>query len=357
MLEVSIKKKFGAFNLESSFQAGNEILGILGPSGSGKSLTLRCIAGLQTPDEGRTAINGTAVFDSGKKINIAPARRNIGFVFQNYALFPHLTVEKNVGFGLKHVEPKTKARLVAEMVEKVHLKGHEHHYPAQLSGGQQQRVALARTLITEPELLLLDEPFSALDKHIKSLLEQELLRIIKNSFAGTVLLVTHDVEEAYRLCNRILVFSKGKTIQLGHKAEVIDRPASLDAARITGCKNLMEAEVLKEDQSFVTLKVQQLLFQASKPQTCTAAKLIAGIRAHHLQISSAPVKEGESLACVVTEVLAGVFSTTLLVNSFGQSLQVEISKEQADQLLRKNHEKLFLHIPPEKVFLLPWEDA
>lgn len=355
MLEVSIKKKFGDFTLESSFQAGNEILGILGPSGSGKSLTLRCIAGLQTPDEGRIAINETALFDFKNNINIAPGRRNIGFVFQDYALFPHLSVVKNIGFGLKHFDPKTKDRLVSELVEKIHLKGYENHYPAQLSGGQQQRVALARTLITKPKLLLLDEPFSALDNHIKSLLEQELIQIIKNSFTGTVLLVTHNVEEAYRLCNRILVFSKGETIQIGNKEEVIKSPASLDAARITGCKNLIDAEVIKEDESFVTLKSQYLLFQAPKPKTSISTKLIAGIRAHHLQISSEPKREGNSFACEVLEFMEGVFSTTVIINCSGHILQVEISKDNVHRLLKTNKENFFLYIPPEKIFLLPSE--
>ncbi len=356
MLEVKVKKKFGNFMLESSFQAESEILGVLGPSGSGKSLTLRCISGLQTPDEGKIVIDGVTVFDSRNKIDVAPGRRNIGLVFQNYALFPHLTVEKNIGFGLKDFDPKTKERLVSEMVEKVHLNGYENHYPVHLSGGQQQRVALARTLITKPKLLLLDEPFSALDKHIKGLLEQDLIQIIRDSYKGTVLLVTHNAEEAYRLCNRILIFSKGKTIQIDNKEVVINYPTSLDAARITGCKNFLNAELIKEDESFVTLKSEYLLFQAQKPNVVLPAKLTAGIRAHHMQLSSQPVTEINNFSCKIIEFIEGIFSITVYVNCSGHIMQVEVSKENAKQLLEFDREKTFLYIPPERIFLLPQED-
>ena len=355
MLEVSIKKNFGTFTLQSSFNAENEILGILGPSGSGKSLTLRCIAGLQTPDEGRISINGAVVFDSHKGVTISPKLRNIGFVFQNYALFPHLTVAQNIGFGLNKIESKIKKKLVAKMIEKVHLEGYDKHYPEQISGGQQQRVALARTLVTKPELLLLDEPFSALDNHVKSLLEQELLHIIKKNFAGTVLLVTHNIEEAYRLCSRILVFSKGENIQMGNKQDVINSPASLDVARLTGCKNFIETEIVAEDQFFYTLKNNNLILKAIKQKAYLSSKVMAGIRAHHIMISSKSNNKENCFRCKVLECLEGVFYATVLVNCFDHILQVEISKDHG-QLYKASNEEVFLYIPPENIFLVPLVD-
>lgn len=352
MLEVSIQKNFGTFTLQSSFNAESEILGILGPSGSGKSLTLRCIAGLQTPDEGKISINGTVVFDSQKGVSISPKLRNIGFVFQNYALFPHLTVTQNIGFGLNKLEPKIKNKLVAEMIEKVHLEGYEKHYPDQISGGQQQRVALARTLVTKPQLLLLDEPFSALDNHVKSLLEQELLHIIKENFAGTVLLVTHNIEEAYRLCSRILVFSKGENIQIGNKQDVFNSPANLDVARLTGCKNFIQTEIIAEDQYHYTLRNDNLILKAIKQKDSLPSKVIAGIQAHHIIISSKPSNKENCFGCKILECLEGVFYTTVLVNCFDHILHVEVSKD-SGQLYKACNEEIFLYIPPENIFLVP----
>ncbi|MBP2664817.1 MAG: Molybdenum transporter ATP-binding protein [Firmicutes bacterium] len=187
MLDVTIRKSLGDFKLHANFHADNEILGVLGPSGSGKSITLRSIAGIETPNEGRIVVNDRVLFDSREKVNILPRQRNIGYVFQNYALFPHLTVKENIAFGLQGLNKRDKTDRVQETLHIFRLKDRENHYPAQLSGGQQQRVSLARTLITRPDLLLLDEPFSALDNHIKRHLENELLEIIRNNFTGTVL--------------------------------------------------------------------------------------------------------------------------------------------------------------------------
>ncbi len=187
-LYVDVEKNLGEFRLSTRFEAENEVMGILGASGCGKSMTLKCIAGIVKPDRGKIALDGNTLFDSEKGINLPPQKRHVGLLFQNYALFPNMTVEKNLMTGLKASEKnKAKAKAhAADMMERFYLTGLEHHRPHQLSGGQQQRTALARILLTKPRLLMLDEPFSALDGYLRWKLELELMDILKE-FGGTAL--------------------------------------------------------------------------------------------------------------------------------------------------------------------------
>lgn len=352
MLEVAITKKLNDFTLNSNFISDNGILSILGPSGCGKSLTLRCIAGLLSPDEGTITLNGRTLFDSKTNVNILPRKRNVGYVFQNYALFPHLTVEQNIAFGIKHIEKKSRYKLVQEMIDRIQLNGYEKSYPSELSGGQQQRVALARTLITKPDLLLLDEPFSALDSHVKHLLKKELLNILKNNYKGIVLLVTHDVEEAYSLSDRILVFDKGKTIQIGKKDEVIKNPENLTVGRLTGCKNFFEAELINEEEEYYILKSKDLLLRVKKNRKVNSANLIAGVRAHDLKISSENLNQINTFECEIIDKIEGIFSTSVIVNCQGITLQAEVSKYNCPHLSVCKCKKLFINIPQEKIFLV-----
>ena len=196
-LYVDIKKKFPGFSLNIQFEGSKERIGLLGASGSGKSMTLRCIAGLVKPDEGKIIVNGKIFFDSEKGINLKPQNRKVGFLFQNYALFPHLTIKENIAFGIIGLSYSDRDLKVLQLLEKFHLTGLENRYPHQVSGGQQQRVALARTIATEPDILLLDEPFSALDEHLRSHMTKEMLGFLKE-FNGSTLFVTHNMEEAYQ---------------------------------------------------------------------------------------------------------------------------------------------------------------
>ena len=167
-LVVDIRKSLGDFRLDVSFTAEDGVMGILGPSGCGKSMTLRCIAGVEKPDEGRIELDGVTLFDSARGINLRPQRRRVGYLFQNYALFPNMTVRQNILCGLRHEKDRAKReQLMSEYIELMQLGGLEGHYPSQLSGGQQQRVALVRILVNRPRLLMLDEPFSALDSHLR----------------------------------------------------------------------------------------------------------------------------------------------------------------------------------------------
>lgn len=250
-LEVSIRKKLRGFELDMQLQAVRGCLGILGPSGCGKSMTLKSIAGIVTPDSGRIALQyafgeaagGRVLYDSSLKINERPQNRQVGYLFQNYALFPNMTVEENIHTGLKSrrmkkfLSPAAAKNRVQEMVERFGLKGLEKRYPAQLSGGQQQRTALARILAYQPEVILLDEPFSAMDTHLREKLRLELAAVLKE-YGGISILVTHDRDEAYQLCDSMILMDQGKTLASGPTKELFLNPRTCTAAKLTGCKNI-----------------------------------------------------------------------------------------------------------------------
>jgi molybdate transport system ATP-binding protein len=355
MLQVNIKKELRDFSLQTSFQMGKGVLGILGPSGCGKSMTMKCIAGLETANEGTIQLNERILFDSESKIKLPPRKRKIGYVFQNYALFPHLTVSENIAYGIKAMPKALRVKSVDEMVAKMQLKGLEGAYPSKLSGGQQQRVALARTLITQPDVVMLDEPFSALDTHIKHLLEKELIEMIRNNYDGTVLLVTHNIEEAYRMCDKIMIMDQGSILQVGSKKEVIQNPIVSAAARITGCKNIFPVKIVEEKEGHLLVKAKDLVFSVEKNQKKSISKnteMIAGVRAHHLTISDKTLAKENVFACQVVRKIEGVFSTTLIVNAKGALFQVEITKASCPHLAKIDSSELQLYIPPHQVFLM-----
>jgi len=253
MLEVDIRARVHGFALNVAFKTHNgEMLALFGPSGAGKSLTLRCLAGLLRPEAGRIVLDGRALFDVTTGVDIPPRRRRVGYVQQHYALFPHLTVAQNIAYGLfkrPRVEQETR---VAEMIRLMRLDGLETRRPNRLSGGQQQRVALARAMVIEPEVLLLDEPFAALDGSIRGRLQNELLAL-QHRFRIPTLLVTHDLAEAYALSDRLAVFDGGQVLQVGHKDGVLRRPATRTVARFVGTKNIFDTQVVNTDRENVTL--------------------------------------------------------------------------------------------------------
>ena len=250
-LQVSIRKKLKGFELDMVFHTGRGCLGILGPSGCGKSMTLKSIAGIVTPDAGRIALQyaageaagGRVLYDSSLKINERPQNRQVGYLFQSYALFPNMTVEENIRTGLKSRRMRrvlTSAgaqKRVQEMVKRFGLQGLEKRYPAQLSGGQQQRAALARIMAYKPEVILLDEPFSAMDSHLREKLRLELAALLKE-YDGISILVTHDRDEAYQLCDSMILMDQGRVLSSGKTRELFLNPRTCMAARLTGCKNI-----------------------------------------------------------------------------------------------------------------------
>ena len=235
-LTVNVKKRFPAFQLDVRFKSSASRIGILGASGCGKSMTLKCIAGIEIPDEGEIVLNERVMYRSGEKICVKPQKRGIGYLFQNYALFPAMTVAENIGAGLKGSRQQNRER-IRDMLHTFRLEGLEERLPGELSGGQQQRVALARIMAYEPDVILLDEPFSALDQFLKDRLQQELYDMLR-AYTGTVILVSHDRDEIYRFSEELLVMDQGKAVTCGRTREVFADPGCLEAARLTGCKNI-----------------------------------------------------------------------------------------------------------------------
>ena len=245
LLKVDIHKKLKEFDLDVDFELKNKRLGILGPSGCGKSMTLKSIAGIVDPDKGLVSLTTgeeTVYFDSDNKINLKPQKRNVGYLFQNYALFPNMTVEQNIAVGLSNNDGKT---TVDDMIKRFRLEGLEKRYPRQLSGGQQQRVALARILVYNPDVILLDEPFSAMDTYLKEQLRIELSNSLKD-FNGFSILVTHDRDEAFQFCDELLVLDEGKVISRGNVHEIFENPGKVQVARLTGCKNISKIEIIDD---------------------------------------------------------------------------------------------------------------
>ena len=245
VLKFNIQKKLKEFDLDVGFELKKGCLGILGPSGCGKSMTLKSIAGIVDPDNGFVSLTTdkeTVYFDSNNKINIKPQKRNVGYLFKNYALFPNMTVEENVAAGL---EKDHDEKIVYDMIKRFHLDGLEKRYPRQLSGGQQQRVALARILAYGPDVILFDEPFSAMDTYLKEQLRVELVNLL-NSFDGLSILVTHDRDEAFQFCDELLILDEGQIIAKGDTRELFENPKKVEVARLTGCKNISKIEIIDD---------------------------------------------------------------------------------------------------------------
>jgi molybdate transport system ATP-binding protein len=239
-IRVSVRKKLSrSFTLEMDFEnSGNGgCLGILGASGCGKSMTLKCIAGIETPDAGYISVNGRVLFDSAKKINLRPQVRRVGYLFQNYALFPRMTVLENISAGLPgRGKAADKRRKALGWIERFGLAGLEDRRPARLSGGQQQRAALARMLIGEPEAVLLDEPFSALDTNLRELMQVRMSELLENR--SDTILVTHSRDEVFKLCGELLALDRGRVLKKGPTGELFRNPGLVEVARLTGCKNI-----------------------------------------------------------------------------------------------------------------------
>jgi molybdate transport system ATP-binding protein len=252
-LDVRMKKTLPGFTLDVEWSAGDGVAVLFGPSGAGKSLTLQCLAGLMRPDEGRITVDEHVLFDSVSGANLPPQRRRVGYVFQGFALFPHLTVAGNVAFGLRDRPRAERESRAAEVLARLGLETLAHRYPGELSGGQRQRVALGRALAPDPALLLLDEPLSALDLPLRRALRDEL-RTVLAQWGKAAVVVTHDVTEAYRLGDHIVVYEEGRVIQSAPRAELLWQPASQAVARIMGLANVVQGIVLKATPDRIQLR-------------------------------------------------------------------------------------------------------
>ena len=241
-LKFNITKSLGSFSLDLSLELSDELLVLFGPSGAGKSLTLKMISGLIKPDTGSVTVADELLFDSEKGIDRPVRLRRTGYLFQEYALFPHMTVEENIAYGIGGLKADGAADRVEELIGVMRLGGLGKRYPSKLSGGQKQRVALARTLATSPRILLLDEPFSALDFSVREKLRADLLNIHK-LYPVTTVVVTHDLEEAFMLSDKIAVMNEGRIEQFGSREEVFYRPVTKNVARFVGTRNIFNGRI------------------------------------------------------------------------------------------------------------------
>lgn len=245
MLRVKIKKQLDNFLLDLNFETDDEILGLIGASGSGKSMTLKCIAGIEKPDEGIIVLNDRTLFDSENNINLKPQERRIGYLFQSYALFPQMTVRKNILVSVNKTYDKVeKRKKVDEIIDLLGLNGLEDKFPSEISGGQQQRVAFARIIVNEPEFLLLDEPFSALDAFLRWNIAKELKGVIK-SLGKKAIFVTHNINEVYYLCNNAIALSEGKEIEKNSVKELIDNPKTEIVKKMVEYSDFSRSEIDK----------------------------------------------------------------------------------------------------------------
>lgn len=273
-IEVRIHREFDDFKLDVQFQSESRRIGILGASGCGKSLTLKSIAGIERPETGKIESAGKVFFDSAKKIWMPPQERNVGYLFQNYALFPTMTVEKNIGIALR-CGKKEKEKKVRDMIDRFSLQGLEKKLPGQLSGGQQQRTALARIMIYEPDMILLDEPFSALDSYLKEQTQRECLELLQD-YPGTVILVSHSRDEIYRFSEEVLVMDGGKAVIQKTVKELFEHPQKVAAAKLTGCKNI--EEIVWKDGKHLYVPGWDMVIPAGMGNVGGAQAI--GIRAH-----------------------------------------------------------------------------
>lgn len=352
-LSVDIEKKLKDMTLKISFetQANEGITGILGASGCGKSMTLKCIAGIVKPDKGRIVLNGRVLFDSEKRIHVKIQERRTGYLFQNYALFPHMTILQNVEIAIQN-QSKSKRDKALGYLKLLHLEEVKDSYPACLSGGQQQRAALARILASEPDVLMLDEPFSALDYYLKEHLQMELLELLKR-YEGDILMVTHSRDEIYRFCSQIHILDKGQKVISGSVQEVFDNPQVVAAAKLTGCKNIVKVNRLSSHSLQIPQWNLQLQFDRKVPDKVE----YIGIRAHFLRKKTQQELAGQTegkyaghnvIFCQTYQLVEDPFEMTVIINGI---IWWKVSKKDWKHIYGETVPKELV-IPQESVLFL-----
>ncbi|NLG03575.1 MAG: ATP-binding cassette domain-containing protein [Clostridia bacterium] len=352
-LYVDIEKKMGDFHLKTKFETSDGVLALLGASGCGKSMTLKCIAGIELPDRGKIVLDGVTLFDSKERINLSPQKRKVGYLFQQYALFPNMTVRQNIAAAVRNKDRADTE--VAQMIHSMHLEGLEDRLPDQLSGGQKQRTALARILINHPNALLLDEPFSALDSHLRFQMEQEVREVIQR-FDKTVLLVSHNRDEVFRLSDDIAIMCNGHIEVQGSRKEVFHSPETVNGAILTGCKNISRLEhiagkrVRAVDWGMeleLELEPKYEMGQESD-QDFKAAICYIGIRMHHICAG-----EGENTySCQVVEEIENPFSFTLMLRPDGAQQEAVYWEVDKDTWRRIRAKTVKISLPKNALILL-----
>ena len=340
---VDIEKNLGDFNLKVTFEAGNETLALFGVSGSGKSMTLKCIAGIEKPDKGKIILDGITLFDSQKNINLPPQKRHVGLMLQNYALFPNMTVLQNIYAGAKREKNRDKRQVaIQHVLSSFELTEFSSRYPHQLSGGQQQRAALARILVSNPKILLLDEPFSALDSHLRFQLEQSVRSVIR-AFGKSVLLVSHDRDEVYRMADRIALMNNGLIEAYGDKKTVFNRPITKSSAVLTGCKNISAVRKLGDNRILAVDWSMELSVRSG-----FEGAAFIGIHMHALR----PGEGENSVLCRVVEEIENPFSYIIMLCPEGSKDTTPVGWE-TDKATWESMRKETIQMCLPKEFLIP----
>ena len=323
-LRVSLRKALPNFSLSIHLNAGERPVGLLGASGAGKSITLRMIAGVARADSGSIELNGRTLYSSEHGIDLPPAERRMGVVFQDYALFPHRTVAENVGYSLFRLRRDERQQRVGELLHALRIAHLANSLPAQISGGERQRVAIARCLAMQPEALLFDEPFAALDPHLRRSTEEQLRETLR-SYPGAVLFITHDMEEAFRFCTELVVLDLGRVIASGPRQALFDDPGTQVAARLTGCKNIAAARVLNDHE----VHVEEWGCTLKSLGAVGAAVDAVGYRSHHFRLQGHAVGENV-FPCWLVETSEAPHEMTLYLRLHCAPQQGEKAHIQAD---------------------------
>lgn len=350
MILARIRKRFPAgrdsagFSLDISFQSSAGVTVLFGPSGAGKTLTLDCIAGFIRPEEGRILLDDEILFDAAAGVHLPPRVRRCGYVFQNYALFPHMTLRQNLEFAIERKPRPERRRRVGEMLERFHLTEVAGRRPHELSGGQKQRCSIARALIGSPKLLLLDEPARGLD----SLLRAELysvLRQVRAQFNTPVLLVTHDLDECFELGDEMLVVREGRVAQSGTPRKVLEQPANVEVARLLGSFNVLPAEILALDPARNISRVRMGEFELTGPYF--PGRLLGDhvwlcVRRTSLAVMARNGKPGPNQ--IPTQLIRAVEQPQTVRLEFSGGVTVELPRDEYERL-RQNREWL-VEFPP-----------
>lgn len=361
---INVSKKFGKVNAVDNVNLkvkDKEIIALLGPSGCGKTTLLRCIAGLEEIDEGNIYLNGNLVSSPTNRIFVPPEKRNVGFIFQNYALWPHMTVYDNIAYPLKirklsKDEIRNRVKKVLELVE---LEGLENRYPTQLSGGQQQRVALARSLVYEPQILLLDEPLSNLDIRIREKVRHELALILKR-LGITAIYSTHDQEEAFTISHRTIIMNKGMVIQEGSPIEIYENPANKFVAEFIGIPNVLAAKI-KDILENGSLLIEVPELDATLVCRSVNNKLMKGNNVHIMirnneigiydTLNDIKGKENILKGKILTREFRGAVTDHIIQVSQGK-LKVTTHKYCSLYNLNNNSDEVYIHIRPEAIKII-----
>jgi molybdate transport system ATP-binding protein len=351
-LSVQLEKKFPGFHLKVAFEHTEGSLGILGGSGMGKSMTLKMIAGLVKPDAGRVVVNGRVVYDSAEGIDLPARERKIGYLFQQYALFPTMTVADNIRIGMKQ-KGEEKRQAVAALMKQFSIENLGSRRPSELSGGQQQRVALARILASQPELLLLDEPFSALDGYLKEQLMEDMVCQL-GAYQGDIVMVSHSRDEIYQCCEQLVVIDQGEVKAFGGTKAIFRQPGCVEAARLTGCKNIVTADYRDAHTVYVPEWQKDIHVEETVPENLRAI----GIRAHYIELSSEKPDDGTNTLCAVTERITELPFEWYCFFRAGEGNLIwwKVAKEGEHgwyaNLALHVGDTVYLHLPTESIILL-----